>query len=82
VWAASRVSQACLATKPTGIYAVLATASASGAGPIVVTMQVVRPLVMVIAAIVASKLLKTDSTHQEEEIHYGHTRAAFAGKGI
>jgi membrane AbrB-like protein len=56
-WAGLPFSQAYLATTPGGIYAVLATAMDSGAGPIVVTMQVFRMLVMVLCAVVGSKLL-------------------------
>src|SRR6202044_1205883 len=56
-WAGIPFSQAYLATTPGGIYAVLATAMDSGAGPIVVTMQVFRMLVMVMCAVVGSKLL-------------------------
>jgi uncharacterized protein len=56
-WTGLSFSQAYLATTPGGIYAVLATAMDSGAGPIVVTMQVFRMLVMVLCAIIGSKLL-------------------------
>jgi uncharacterized protein len=56
-WTGLPFSQAYLATTPGGIYAVLATAMDSGAGPIVVTMQVFRMLVMVLCAIIGSKLL-------------------------
>jgi membrane AbrB-like protein len=54
------LSQAYLATTPGGIYAVLAAANDSGAGPIVVTMQVFRLLVMVATAIIGAKLLQPD----------------------
>jgi uncharacterized protein len=56
-WMGLSFSQAYLATTPGGFYAVLATALDSGAGPIVVTMQVFRMLVMVLCAVVGSKLL-------------------------
>ncbi|MGB9303435.1 MAG: AbrB family transcriptional regulator [Mycobacterium sp.] len=67
-WTGLSVSQAYLATTPGGIYAVLAAANDSGAGPIVVTMQVVRLLVMVVAAIVASKVLTTEKEIQHADI--------------
>ncbi len=67
-WTGLSVSQAYLATTPGGIYAVLAAANDSGAGPIVVTMQVVRLLVMVVAAIVASKILTTEKEIQHADI--------------
>jgi uncharacterized protein len=51
-------AQAYLATTPGGIYAVLATAADSGAGPIVVTMQVFRLLVMYLVAILGARLLR------------------------
>lgn len=57
-WTGSSFSQAYLATTPGGIYAVLATAADSGAGPMVVTMQVFRLMVMYLVAIVGTKLLK------------------------
>jgi uncharacterized protein len=56
-WTGLPFSQAYLATTPGGIYAVLATAMDSGAGPIVVTMQVFRMPVMVLCAVIGSKLL-------------------------
>lgn len=59
-WTGLSLAQAYLATTPGGIYAVLATANDSGAGGIVVTMQVFRLLVMVFVAIVGSKLLTAD----------------------
>jgi uncharacterized protein len=54
------MSQAYLATTPGGIYAVLAAANDSGAGAVVVTMQVFRLLVMVLTAIIATRILTTD----------------------
>lgn len=56
-WTGLSFSQAYLATTPGGIYAVLATAADSGAGPIVVTMQVFRLLVMYLVAIIGTKIL-------------------------
>jgi membrane AbrB-like protein len=56
-WTGLSFSQAYLATTPGGIYAVLATAADSGAGPVVVTMQVFRLLVMYLVAIIGTKLL-------------------------
>jgi len=56
-WTGLSFSQAYLATTPGGIYAVLATAADSGAGPIVVTMQVFRLLVMYLVAVIGTKLL-------------------------
>jgi uncharacterized protein len=58
-WTGLPFGQAYLATTPGGIYAVLATATDSGAGPVVVTMQVFRLLVMYLAAIIGSRLLIT-----------------------
>ncbi|VBA44819.1 AbrB family transcriptional regulator [Mycobacterium attenuatum] len=55
-WTGVSFSQAYLATTPGGIYVALA-ASDSAAEPLVATMQVLRLLVMNIAAIVAGKLL-------------------------
>lgn len=66
-WTGLSLWQAYLATTPGGIYAVLAAANDSGAGPIVVTMQVVRLLVMVIAAIVASKIFTTEKEIQHAD---------------
>jgi len=59
-WTGLSLSQAYLATTPGGIYAVLAAANDSGAGPIVVTMQVFRLLVMVFTAIIGSKRLTSE----------------------
>jgi membrane AbrB-like protein len=56
-WTGLSFAQAYLATTPGGIYAVLAIAADSGAGPIVVTMQVFRLLVMYLVATVGTKLL-------------------------
>jgi membrane AbrB-like protein len=56
-WTGLPFSHAYLATSPGGIYAVLAAAADSEAGPIVVIMQVFRMLVMVLCAVVGSKLL-------------------------
>lgn len=56
-WTGLPFSQAYLATTPGGIYPVLATATAAGASPIVMVMQVVRLLVMYLVAIVGSRLL-------------------------
>jgi uncharacterized protein len=58
-WTGLSFSQAYLATTPGGIYAVLATASDSEAGPVVVTIQVVRLLVMYLVAIAGSRFLVT-----------------------
>lgn len=58
-WTGLSFAQAYLATTPGGIYAVLASATESGAGPVVVTMQVIRLLVMYLVAIVGSRLLTT-----------------------
>ena len=65
------LSQAYLATTPGGIYAVLAAANDSGAGPVVVTMQVFRLLVMVLTAVVATKILNTDheATPEPATVH-------------
>jgi len=59
-WTDLSLAQAYLATTPGGIYAVLGAANDSGAGPLVVTMQVFRLLVMVATAIVGAKLLQPD----------------------
>jgi uncharacterized protein len=59
-WTGLSFAQAYLATTPGGIYAVLATAVDSGAGPIVVTMQVFRLLVMYVVAILGTRLLRAD----------------------
>jgi hypothetical protein len=56
-WTGLPFSHAYLATSPGGIYAVLAAATDSAAGPIVVIMQVFRMLVMVLCAVAGSKLL-------------------------
>jgi uncharacterized protein len=56
-WTGLPFAQAYLATTPGGIYAVLATATDSGAGPVVVTMQVIRLLVMYLVAIVGTRVL-------------------------
>ncbi|OBA80721.1 hypothetical protein A9W99_15700 [Mycobacterium sp. 1164966.3] len=58
-WAKGSFPQAYLATTPGGIYAVLATAADSRAGPMVVTMQVFRLLVMYLVAVIGTKLLRT-----------------------
>lgn len=58
-WTGLSFAQSYLATTPGGIYAVLATAADSGAGPIVVTMQVFRLLVMYLVAILGTRLLRT-----------------------
>ncbi|MGV7899221.1 AbrB family transcriptional regulator [Mycobacterium kansasii] len=57
-WTGVSFAQAYLATTPGGIYVALA-ASDSAAEPLVATMQVLRLLVMNIAAIIGSKLLTT-----------------------
>lgn len=62
------MSQAYLATTPGGIYAVLAAANDSGAGPVVVTMQVFRLLVMVLTAIIATKILTGDHEVSEDPV--------------
>ena len=74
-WTGLSFSQAYLATTPGGIYAVVATAADSGAGPIVVTMQVFRLLIMYAAAIMGTKLLTAglgDAQHGGQ--HVGHRR--------
>ena len=58
-WTGLSFPQAYLATTPGGIYAVLATAADSGAGPVVVTMQVFRLLVTYLVAVIGTKLLRT-----------------------
>ena len=49
------LSDAYLATTPGGIYASLAAAQTTGAGPIVTTAQVLRLIVMLVTAIVCAK---------------------------
>lgn len=56
-WTGLPFAHAYLATSPGGIYAVLAAATDFGAGPIVVIMQIFRMLVMVVCAVIGSKLL-------------------------
>ncbi|VBA32250.1 hypothetical protein LAUMK13_00041 [Mycobacterium innocens] len=64
-WTGVSFSQAYLATTPGGIYVALA-ASDSAAEPLVATMQVLRLLVMNIAAIIGSKLLTTHKDSRPE----------------
>ena len=83
-WTGLPFSQAYLATTPGGIYAVLATAMDSGAGPIVVTMQVFRMLVMVLCAVIGSKLLnrRLDRTAGPKASATDHGRSCGAGDEI
>jgi uncharacterized protein len=83
-WTGLPFSQAYLATTPGGIYAVLATAMDSGAGPIVVTMQVFRMLVMVLCAVIGSKLLnrRLDRTTGPKASPTDHGRSCGAGDEI
>jgi uncharacterized protein len=81
-WTRLSFPQAYLATTPGGIYAVLATAADSGAGPMVVTMQVFRLLVMYLVAVIGTKLLRsrTASTHAPTELSRSRTSSpVFAG---
>jgi hypothetical protein len=80
-----------LATTPGGIYAVLATAMDAGAGPIVVIMQVFRMLVMVLCAVIGSKLLNkrydrtvgpTDPPGGPEQMDSDHGRGGGPGDEI
>lgn len=57
MWLDIPLGQAYLATSPGGIYAVMATAADTGAGPVVSTLQVIRLLTMVLAAAVAARML-------------------------
>jgi uncharacterized protein len=75
-WTGLPFSQAYLATTPGGIYAVLATAMDSGAGPIVVTMQVFRMLVMVLCAVIGSKLLNRRLDRLAGPADHGRSRGA------
>jgi uncharacterized protein len=83
-WTGLPFSQAYLATTPGGIYAVLATAMDSGAGPIVVTMQVFRMLVMVLCAVIGSKLLnrRLDRADGPTASPTDHGRSCGAGDEI
>lgn len=56
-WAGVSLSDAYLATTPGGIYGVLAIANEVHSGPIVVTLQVLRLIVMVLAAGMIPKLI-------------------------
>jgi len=81
-WTGLSFPQAYLATTPGGIYAVLATAADSGAGPIVVTMQVFRLLVMYLVAVIGTKLLRAgnESTGALAKLSLPHTSSrGFAG---
>jgi hypothetical protein len=75
-WTGLPFSQAYLATTPGGIYAVLATAMDSGAGPIVVTMQVFRMPVMVLCAVIGSKLLNRRLDRLAGRANHGRSRGA------
>ncbi|ETW21836.1 hypothetical protein MGAST_23540 [Mycobacterium gastri 'Wayne'] len=65
-WTGVSFTQAYLATTPGGIYVALA-ASDSAAEPLVATMQVLRLLMMNVAAIIASKLLTTQKDSHPDE---------------
>lgn len=56
-WASVSLSDAYLATTPGGIYGVLAIANEVHAGPIVVTLQVLRLVTMVVAAGLIPKVI-------------------------
>ncbi|WHU47077.1 AbrB family transcriptional regulator [Gordonia sp. L191] len=56
VWLHISLGQSYLATTPGGIYAVMATATDTGAGPVVSTLQVIRLLTMVFAAAIAARV--------------------------
>ena len=74
-WTGLSFSQAYLATTPGGIYAVVATAADSGAGPIVVTMQVFRLLVMYLVAVIGTRLLTAmlgDAQHRGQRVGHHH----------
>ncbi|EUA14793.1 membrane AbrB duplication domain protein [Mycobacterium kansasii 732] len=81
-WTGVSFTQAYLATTPGGIYVALA-ASDSAAEPLVATMQVLRLLVMNIAAIVGSKLLTThrDSRSEGQRAEPGLPAGIRAGVG-
>ncbi len=81
-WKGLPFSQAYLATTPGGIYAVLATAMDSGAGPIVVTMQVFRMLVMVLCAVIGSKLLNRRLDRAASLSRPDHGRSVAPGEEI
>ncbi|OBF85342.1 hypothetical protein A5791_02200 [Mycobacterium sp. 852002-51163_SCH5372311] len=81
-WTRLSFSQAYLATTPGGIYAVLATAADSRAGPMVVTMQIFRLLVMYLVAVIGTKLLRTptESTRAAKKLSPSRTSSrVFAG---
>jgi uncharacterized protein len=81
-WTGLSFAQAYLATTPGGIYAVLATAADSGAGPVVVTMQVFRLLVMYLVAVIGTKLLRVgnDPTRVTAKVPLpGSSSQVFAG---
>lgn len=54
-WASMTLVDAYLATTPGGIYAALAAAQSTGAGPVVTTAQVLRLLAMLVTAIVCAR---------------------------
>jgi membrane AbrB-like protein len=56
-WASVSLSDAYLATTPGGIYGVLAIANEVHAGPIVVTLQILRLITMVLAAGMIPKVI-------------------------
>ena len=75
-WLDVPLGEAYLATTPGGIYAALAVANSTGAGPVVTTMQVVRLVAMLITAIVAAKILSHKQTRSRTGVRHDAERSA------